>query len=145
MTETELKVEGFPQKSTAHLVKKLGEVIIVACLFVEIPPANQSRKESLGLEKHSFYSFPDQKTLLAKEWIARIRHDVGPSFRITKRSKICSVHSNPDDFYHGEFDIQTTRQHLKPTAVLSIFPWTIRILVVYISYIKHCFFTATEI
>ena len=88
--------------------------------------SDQSERERLGLEKLSFHSFPDQKTPLAKEWIARIRRDVGPSFRITKRTKICSVHFNPDDFYHGEFDIQTTRRHLKPTAVPSIFPWTIK-------------------
>ena len=88
--------------------------------------SNQSERERLGLEKLSFHSFPDQKTPLAKEWIAKIRRDVGPSFRITKRTKICSMHFNPDDFYHSEFDIQTTRPRLKPTAVPSIFPWTIK-------------------
>ena len=88
--------------------------------------SDRSDRERLGLEKLSFHSFPDQKTQLAKEWIANIHRDVGPSFRNTKRTKICSVHFNPDDFYHGQFDIHTTRRRLKPTAVPSIFPWTIK-------------------
>ena len=125
MTESELKVEELPQKKHCTPGKKAWRGYY-CCVPLCRNSSDQSERERLGLEKLSFHSFPDQKTPLAKEWIAKIRRDVGPSFRITKRTKICSVHFNPDDFYHGEFDIQTTRRHLKPTAVPSIFPWTIK-------------------
>ena len=101
VTESELKVEGLPQKKHCTPGKKAWRGYY-CCVPLCRNSSDQSERERLGLEKLSFHSFPDQKTPLAKEWIARIRRDVGPSFRITKRTKICSVHFNPDDFYHGE-------------------------------------------
>ena len=87
--------------------------------------ANQIERERLGLEKLSFHSFPNAGTPRAKEWIAKIRRDTGPNFKITKSTRICSIHFKPDDFIFSEFDIQTARRRLKPTAVPSVFPWTI--------------------
>lgn len=50
--------------------------------------------------------------------------DIGPNFIVSKSTRICSAHFKPDDFFFSEFNIQTERHHLKPTAVPSIFPWT---------------------
>ena len=86
--------------------------------------SNQIERERLGLKKLSFHSFPNVETPQAKEWIAKIQCDSGPNFKITKSTRICSVHFKPDDFIFSEFNIQTARHHLRPTAIPSIFPWT---------------------
>lgn len=35
------------------------------------------------------------------------------------------MHFKLEDFIFNEFNIQTVRCHLKPTAIPSIFPWTV--------------------
>ena len=45
--------------------------------------------------------------------------------KITKSTRICTVHFKPDDFIFSEFNIHTARRYLRPTAIPSIFPWTI--------------------
>ena len=84
----------------------------------------QEERKRLGLEKLSFHSFPDTKSPRGKEWIIKIRRDIGPEFTINKSTRICSAHFKPDDFIFIEFNIETERRHLRSTAVPSIFPWT---------------------
>ena len=72
-------------------------------------------------------SFPDLKTDRAKEWIVKIRRDPGVNFKITKNTKICSVHFNADDYTFREYQITSSKRRLRQTAVPSIFPWTTQV------------------
>ncbi len=62
----------------------------------------------------SFHSFP-VKEEIRKKWIVNIRRI---NFQITKHTKVCSVHFNPDDFVEG-----TSSRRLKKGAVPSVFEW----------------------
>lgn len=50
----------------------------------------------------------------------KIRRDVSPNFRITERTKICSLHFKADDFKKS----LTGRRTLKDEAIPSIFAWS---------------------
>ena len=58
-------------------------------------------------------------------WIVKIRQDPGSQFFIKEHTKICSDHFTADDFVNY-LECPLTRPRLKPTAVPSISPWTIR-------------------
>ena len=58
------------------------------------------------------------------KWIAKIRRDPGPDFRISSKTKVCSNHFTPEDFTSGSTDEYATRRVLKKTAVASIFSWS---------------------
>lgn len=58
-------------------------------------------------------------------WIVKIRRDPGSQFFIKEHTKICSDHFTADDFVNC-LECPLTRPRLKPTAVPSIFPWTVR-------------------
>ena len=72
-----------------------------------------------GGRKITFHSFPkDEKTI--KSWIVKIRRDLGPKFKLTQHTKICSRHFLDTDFritFRG-------RKFLKEGVVPSVFPWT---------------------
>ena len=59
----------------------------------------------------------------AKDWIAKIRRDLGTYFTISKNTKICSLHFKPEDYLYSELLLQSAKPRLKPTAVPSVFPW----------------------
>ena len=88
---------------------------------------NTERKR-LGLPTVSFHCFPDPKTQKGKEWIKRIRRDPGPKFKITKSTKVCSLHFTPEDYVFSEleleFELESCRPRLKPNAYPTVFPWT---------------------
>lgn len=65
----------------------------------------QEERKRLGLEKLLFHCFPDIKPPRGKEWIVKIRQDIGPNFIISKSTRICSAYFKPDDFFFSEFDI----------------------------------------
>ena len=84
----------------------------------------QFERRRLGLPAVSFHSFPDPKTEKGKLWITKIRRDPGKDFKITKNTKICSLHFKPQDFLYSELQIESSRPRLKPNVVLSVFAWT---------------------
>ena len=57
---------------------------------------------------------------LFQTWLVKIRRDVSPGFRITERTKICSLHFRPSDFHVSI----SGRRSLKDEAVPSIFSWS---------------------
>ena len=46
----------------------------------------------------TFHGLPLQDKDRLREWIVRIKRDVGPQFKVTKHTKICSRHFLPGDF-----------------------------------------------
>lgn len=90
-------VEGMSNKKCCTPCKKSWREHYCCVPLCQNSP-DQTEKKRLGVEKLSFHSFPDQQSPLRKEWIAKISRDVGPSFTITKRTKICSMHFKAGDF-----------------------------------------------
>ncbi|KAK3096231.1 hypothetical protein FSP39_024789 [Pinctada imbricata] len=69
----------------------------------------------------SFFSWPNDSEM-SKRWIIAIRRDVGPYFKLTKSTRVCSKHFHEDDF---ESTTQfTLRRRIKKSAIPSIFAWT---------------------
>lgn len=61
-----------------------------------VPNCNQKGYTSLSGEKVSFFNFPKSDPT-RKQWIHAIRRDEGKDFVITERTKVCSLHSRPED------------------------------------------------
>jgi len=85
-------------------------------------------RRRLGLPPVSFHCFPDPTTKKGKEWIKEIRRDPGSKFKITKATKVCSLHFTTEDYLLGELQeelqLESCRPRLKPNAHPSVFPWT---------------------
>ncbi len=69
-------------------------------------------------EKVSFHRFPLQEPT-KKEWLAKIRRDEGPKFRVGKSTRICSRHFLKTDFLVTKGEKKTLKQNACPT----VFPW----------------------
>ena len=87
----------------------------------------QFERKRLGLPPVSFHCFPDTKTEKGNLWIAKIRRDPGKDFKVTKNTKVCSLHFKPQDFLYSELYIESSRPRLKPNAVPSLFAWTTQV------------------
>ena len=75
---------------------------------------NDSRyKENL-----SFHHFPVDENI-RKEWIAKIRRDVGEFFQVTKSTVVCSAHFKPEEIKVT----QAGKRVLFSKSVPSIFSW----------------------
>jgi len=80
--------------------------------------SQRAERESLGLPKISFHSFPTSKAV-RKEWLVKIKR---ANFKIKRDTKICSVHFVPDDFFVALPECPSKRPRLHNLAVPSIFP-----------------------
>ena len=89
--------------------------------FVGIPLV-KGKKECLGLQKISFYSFPKDDKM--KERFVKIRRDPGINFTVNKHTKVCSEHFGPNDFVAAISDFATARARLHSNAIPSIIPWS---------------------
>ena len=72
----------------------------------------------------SFHRFPskEKNEQLHLKWCSAIRcGDVGKSFRISKYTKVCSLHFKDSDFIQKLFK---TKRDLLPDAVPSLFAWS---------------------
>ena len=78
----------------------------------------------------SFHFFPDLKTERAKHWITKVQRDPGTNFRINNNTKIYSLHFKSEDYHFSESILPSAKPRLKPTAIPSVFPWTIMFLCV---------------
>ena len=47
-----------------------------------------------------FFGFSKDQNL-RQEWLVKIRRDVGPHFKLTEPTKVCSLHFNPSDVKKG--------------------------------------------
>ena len=54
-------------------------------------------------------------------WLVKIRRDASKDFKLTKRTKICSLHFKDSDF---RFTLKG-RRYIKDDALPSIFPWSV--------------------
>ncbi|XP_035259887.1 uncharacterized protein LOC118231967 isoform X1 [Anguilla anguilla] len=75
----------------------------------------QRRECDQGLSFHRFPSNPDTR----RQWIAKIRRDVGPYFQITDNTKVCSKHFPKDCILRS----LTGLNKLKNGSVPSLFTW----------------------
>ncbi|KAL1270855.1 hypothetical protein QQF64_029871 [Cirrhinus molitorella] len=67
----------------------------------------------------SFHRFPtDQK--VCREWIVKIRRDVGPYFQVTDNTRVCSKHFTPDCIVRS----LTGLHRLKQGSVPTLFKWS---------------------
>lgn len=67
----------------------------------------------------SYHRFPSDKGL-KKKWIAAIKRDEGSLFRISKATKVCSLHILETNFWEN---VASGHRLLKKSAVPSIFPF----------------------
>ena len=72
-------------------------------------------------EKVSFFNFPKGNLLQRKKWIHAIRRDEGREFKITAKTKVCSLHFKPSDLKKT----LTGRIHPLESAVPSKFRWSV--------------------
>lgn len=68
----------------------------------------------------SYHRFPSDVGL-KKKWIAAIKRDEGPLFRVSKATKVCSLHFLATDFCTN---VASGHRLLLESAVPSIFPFT---------------------
>ncbi|XP_068717313.1 uncharacterized protein [Montipora capricornis] len=57
----------------------------------------------------------------AQTWLVKIRRDASKDFKLTKRTKICSLHFKDSDF---RLTLKG-RRYIKDDALPSIFPWSV--------------------
>ncbi|XP_046583676.1 uncharacterized protein LOC124290869 [Haliotis rubra] len=80
---------------------------------------NDSRYDTEG--QLSFHRIPAEKNL-RKEWLVKIRRDVGPYFKLSDKTRVCSSHFKAGDIRRTLIGKRT----LLPGSVPSLFPWTQR-------------------
>ena len=68
----------------------------------------------------TFHKLPVQNQSTLSLWLVKIRRDVGPYFKVTSHTRICSRHFLPTDFKKTAGG----KKLLKPNVLPSIFPWT---------------------
>ena len=66
-----------------------------------------------------FVGFPKDQNL-RQEWLVKIRRDIGPHFKLTEATKVCSLHFHPSDVKKG---IGGKKMALCKGACPSRFPW----------------------
>ena len=88
-----------------------------------VPLCTNRRKKDNSLSFHAFPRNADRRM----EWIVAIRRDVGPAFRITQNTVVCSAHFLPKDFWPNEGlpvsgdGRRISCRRLKSNAVPSVF------------------------
>ena len=70
--------------------------------------------------KITFHRLPIKREALLKEWIVKIRRDIGRNFKVTAYTKICSRHFKVQDFRTTPTGMKKLNKHVVP----SIFAWT---------------------
>ncbi|XP_055995384.1 THAP domain-containing protein 2-like [Ostrea edulis] len=81
---------------------------------------SDNRQESCkGL---SFHVFPKDKER-SKKWLIAIRRDIGPEFKRTKGTRVCSLHFEKNAY--APATPYTKLRKLKKDSIPSVFNWTI--------------------
>lgn len=83
-----------------------------------VPKCTQRGYKTKNGEPVSFYNFPNAP-LKRKQWIHAIRREEGKSFRITEKTKVCSLHFKSTDLKRS----LSGRRNLLKNAVPSKFQW----------------------
>ncbi|XP_078482097.1 protein MBD-R2-like isoform X2 [Ciona intestinalis] len=68
----------------------------------------------------SFHRMPKDEQM-RKQWVVKIRRDVGPNFKITSKTRVCSKHFKEEDFRPPD---NSGRRLLKEGTLPSVFDWT---------------------
>ncbi|KAI2666925.1 THAP domain-containing protein 2 [Labeo rohita] len=69
-------------------------------------------------KKLSFHRFPSDPKA-CREWIVKIRRDIGPHFQITDNTRVCSKHFTQDCIVRS----LTGLNRLKQGSVPTVFTW----------------------
>ena len=87
-----------------------------------VPLCTKSGHRIVDGKRVSFHSIPAKQSIRL-QWIHAIRRDPGKVFKITRQTKVCSLHFTEDDFMKDPAGLSTKRT-LLPNAVPSVFSWT---------------------
>lgn len=68
-----------------------------------VPLCNQTGRVDPHKETVRFFTFP-KDTNIRKQWLQKIRRDVGLNFSLTKDTKICSLHFRGEEIKTGISD-----------------------------------------
>ena len=88
-------------------------------IYCCVPGCTQKGTVDLEGNRVGFFGFPKDQNL-QQEWLVKIRRDVGPHFKLTEATKVCSLHFLPSHMKKG---IGGTKMTLCKEACPSRFPW----------------------
>ena len=84
-----------------------------------VPLCTQSTYEVIQGVKITFHMLPKDKAKL-KIWLVKMKVDREPHFKVTRQTRICSMHFNEEDFYLTK----TGCRCLRSAAIPNNFAWT---------------------
>ena len=88
-------------------------------IYCCVPGCTQKGTVDLEGNRVGFFGFPKDQNL-RQEWLVKIRRDVGPHFKLTEATKVCSLHFHPSGVKKG---IGGKKMALCKGACPSRFPW----------------------
>lgn len=83
-----------------------------------VPKSSSDGRSAKGI---LFHHFPRDERL-QRQWIIAVRRDVGPEFKTTDSTVVCSDHFVESDYVHG---VKKPLAKLAPDAVPRRFEWTV--------------------
>ena len=84
-----------------------------------VPLCNQRGRVDPRGNRVGFFTFPKDPNI-RKQWLQKIRRDVGPNFSLTKDTKICSLHFREEEIKTG---ISGKKMELVKGTIPSRFAW----------------------
>ena len=84
-----------------------------------VPLCNQRGRVDPRGNRVGFFTFPKDPNI-RKQWLQKIRRDVGPNFSLTKDTKICSLHFREEEIKTG---ISGQKMELVKGTIPSRFAW----------------------
>ena len=69
-------------------------------IYFCVPGCTQKGTVDLEGNQVGFFGFPKDQSL-RQEWLVKIWRDVGPQFKLTEATKVCSLYFRPGDVKKG--------------------------------------------
>ena len=88
-------------------------------VYCSVPLCNQTGRIDPQGNRVGFFTFPKDPNI-RKQWLQKIRRDVGPNFSLTKNTKICSLHFRGEEIQTG---ISGKKMELVRGTIPSRFAW----------------------
>ncbi|XP_046891788.1 uncharacterized protein LOC124477807 [Hypomesus transpacificus] len=83
-----------------------------------VPECKSNKKKESGKRK-TFHRFP-VNSAIRREWVIKIRRDIGPHFKIADNTRVCSDHFPEESFTKTLCGIRKLREGVVPT----LFTWS---------------------
>ena len=88
-------------------------------IYCCVPLCNQKGNIDCQENRVGFFGFPVDSSLRA-QWLHKIRRDVGPNFKLTTATKVCSLHFSKSEIKKG---LGGKKMDLAKGAIPSKFAW----------------------